>query len=353
MEKKSTTNFSVPKGTTHLMMWFGGALPTKQQIDGEHSFKYTYPSSNSGEDICVDYVKTLQGECKKMAEKNEACILVYSSKMLENKNEEKKQLKDVVKDIPNCYLVDYDDYIKNIADIPLKQEVAFKFDVGTINKKSKYTKISDFKEHINKLIEYHFANPEKNADQVERNSLGNIVDCARLLLLLQPKVLKNLAIQTNNNKKTFLPNSNDSTLLYHDFDIIQNNVLQKDNIGAKKFPENIELCCCKPQDNADSTKFENGIIFANSQNDRNEIIENIIHMYMNQMSEYTPLSDPKAIFPCMQDEKRVVINDFSNQFIDEGHRTWKKNRKTKNNDITFSKDEVNKNKMNKKGSTGI
>ena len=49
---------------------------------------------------------------KKMEQKCEACILVHDSKMM--KNNEKLELQNIVNNISNCYLVDYEDFANEL-----------------------------------------------------------------------------------------------------------------------------------------------------------------------------------------------------------------------------------------------
>ena len=87
----------------------------------------------------------------------------------------------------------------------------------------KVKKISDFIEHLKTLIESNKDNM-KFTSLISRDCVGNLVDCARMLLLLNPSKLKRLAIDSNKeDKKTIKPKTDDFSLLYHDFDMIQKN----------------------------------------------------------------------------------------------------------------------------------
>ena len=110
-------NFDIPKNTiptntTHLMMWLGGRLLTKKRVFSRSKQTYTYQTASNDNFQYVDYVQTLQEECKKMEQKCKACILVYDSKMM--KNNEKLELQNIVNNISNCYLVDYEDFANEL-----------------------------------------------------------------------------------------------------------------------------------------------------------------------------------------------------------------------------------------------
>ena len=79
---------------THLMIWVGSVLPESRNISWRDSVIH-YPANNKedntserGKYSFVNYVRTLQGECQKMKNKNEACILVYDSKMITQEDQE-------------------------------------------------------------------------------------------------------------------------------------------------------------------------------------------------------------------------------------------------------------------------
>ena len=94
------------------MIWLGGQLPTKQRVFLRPNEKYIYQTTSNDNFQYVDYVQTLQEECKKKEQKGEACILVYNSKMM--KNNEKLELQKIVNNISNCYLVDYEDFANEL-----------------------------------------------------------------------------------------------------------------------------------------------------------------------------------------------------------------------------------------------
>ena len=105
------TQCSVPKGTTHLMMWIGGQIPESIDITKQKT-KPKYCKEEGFLRYSVDYIETLKGECKEMAKKKESCILVYDSRLITPENEQK--MKDTVKEIKNCYLVDYEDFANEL-----------------------------------------------------------------------------------------------------------------------------------------------------------------------------------------------------------------------------------------------
>lgn len=227
MEKVNSlirTNYLVPQGTTHVMMWFGGVLPDKRMIRYRPGQKLQYQAyrDNENKHVYVNYVETLKGECKKMEQKGEACILVYDSKMIDDAG--KQKMKDIVKDIPNCYLVDFEDFLQTALknNIQFESGKQFLYD-HEITQIAKSKKISDFIEHLKTLIESNKDNM-KFTSLISRDCVGNLVDCARMLLLLNPSKLKRLAIDSNKeDKKTIKPKTDDFSLLYHDFDMIQKN----------------------------------------------------------------------------------------------------------------------------------
>ena len=322
-------NYLVPNGITHLMMWFGNQLPSSQIVEqATREPKNTYATKNVGirkdqfygtrHYQCVDYVKTLQEECKKMQKNGDNCILVYNSVMLYN--DEKQQLKNIVKDIPNCYLVDYNDFVKKIQDITLPSVKSCKCPITT-------QKLSNFCEHISDLI-YDL---EHDRGGVGHNSIQNIVDCSRMLLLLCPGYLKEIANSSNMKKKQL--DTQDYSLLYQDFDCIY-----KDN--ETNCVNSLCCFCCKNNDDPidintiNDIKNEsllmskvtdrkgnllphagNNIIFANSPNNRNQKIENYIYRYLND--HRTGINEVMR-FECDR-------NDFSSQFIHEYHNSYRFN----------------------------
>ena len=326
-------NYLVPNGITHLMMWFGNQLPSSQIVEQTtREPKNTYATKKVGirkdpfcgtrHHQCVDYVKTLQEECKKMQKNGDNCILVYNSVMLYDY--EKQQLKNIVKDIPNCYLVDYNEFVKKIQDITLPSVKSCKYPIAT-------QKLSNFCGHISDLI-YDL---EHDRGGIGHNSIQNIVDCSRMLLLLCPGYLKEMANISNSEKKKL--NTKDYSLLYQDFDCIY-----KDN---ETNCVNSCLCCfcCKKQydpidiNTINDIKNEsllmsaitndkgrgrflasggNDIIFANSPHNRNQKIENYIYRYLND--RHTGINEIMYL--------ECDRNDFSSQFIHENHNSYNFNR---------------------------
>ena len=339
VDEPITTNYLVPQGTTHLMMWFGGELPDKRIIKYRHKQKPQYQVCRDDEKKCVyvDYVKTLKEECKKMEQNGEACILVYDSKMIDNTGRQK--MKDIVKDIPNCYLVDFEDFLQTALtnNIQFEGGKSFSYDYGDIIQTAKSKKISDFIEHLRALIESN-KNNVKFTCKITRDCIGNLVDCARMLLLLNPSRLKQLAIDSNKeDKKTIQPKTNDFSLLYHDFDIIQKNTINKthdNNPELKK--HNYLIFTTGGMDYSSGICVENGIIFVNSLNDRNAEIENMIHKYINyednDVSNSNGIVNSKKFkfsnkYHCTMYEDIIYtdyrhLNNFNYQYYDEGHRTW-------------------------------
>ena len=117
-------NFDIPKNTTHLMMWLCGRMPTKKRVFLRPNQTYTYQTTSNDNFQYVDYVKTLKGECKKMEQKGEACILVYDGKMM--KNNEKLELQKIVNNISNCYLVDYEDFANELKQQDITKMLTIK-----------------------------------------------------------------------------------------------------------------------------------------------------------------------------------------------------------------------------------
>ncbi|GEM_PF-3032681 len=324
-EKSTELDLLVPGGITHVMMWFGGGLPRERKISVHYwksGEKPAYESNREREYIYsnyekdkvteqyafIDYVETLKGECKKMKEKNEACILVYDSRMI-TKKEDEIELKKIVKSIPNCYLVDYEDFIKKLD-------------------KNEHP---DFVKHIDGMIN---ANKQKrnHSTTLKGDTMGNLVDCVRMLLLLKPRKLKELAIEKNDKKKSDLIKADDFTLLYHDFDMIQTaqgdivkqnvklrKTKKKDNVDNDDDILNYKLVFCSRMDHGSGIFVENGIIFANSKNDKNTELENMISSYMSLLQyEKKGVSMYDDVIASMY----KCRNNFARQFFDEGHRTW-------------------------------
>lgn len=71
------TNYLVPNGTTHLMTWVVGPLPTErivhyQQDCGsgkDKAYEYENKNKRSIGQTVVNYVALLKGECKKRKQK--------------------------------------------------------------------------------------------------------------------------------------------------------------------------------------------------------------------------------------------------------------------------------------------
>ena len=96
--------YCVPKGITHLMMWFGSMLPEERYVAIWPQYICTYEVGKDEKGgIYVNYVKTLKKECEKMKKKGEACIFVYDSRFLSESD--KQKLQDIVSLIQNCYLL--------------------------------------------------------------------------------------------------------------------------------------------------------------------------------------------------------------------------------------------------------
>ena len=305
-----TKNYLVPNGTTNLMMWIGGALPNDKKVLWKNKTgKPTYCNNgieNSSYDFAyVDYVATLQGECKKMEQNGEACIFVYDGKMMNN--EEEQKMKNIVKNIPNCYLVDYEKYIENIS----KNELTFK-------KGNQEVKQSDFIKHIDSIIMKNQKQKIFNGN-LTRESIGNLVDCMRMLLLLHTQTLKKIAKENNPEKEQTLLKEDDFCMLYRDLDVIKNENIENTstNINTeKKLIEHSFVCCDNMNGIGKSKKDkENGILFVNSRDDRNNTIEDIIINYLTNTSSI-------SMFRVIS-KKNICVNNFTKQFTDEGHRSWR------------------------------
>ena len=110
-------NFDIPKNTiptntTHLMMWLGGRSPTKKECF-QDQIKHTYIKQQAMIIFSMSIMyKHYRKNVKKMEQKCEACILVHDSKMM--KNNEKLELQNIVNNISNCYLVDYEDFANEL-----------------------------------------------------------------------------------------------------------------------------------------------------------------------------------------------------------------------------------------------
>lgn len=178
-------------------------------------------------------LKHYKKNAKKNAEKGESCILVYDSRMIKPKD--KQEMENIVKEIPNCYLVDYEDFVEKLKEEPdlSFQDLSKSFNVASSYKQSKFIKQSYFIKDIDTNITYN-SETDALSSSLQRFTIGNLVDCMRILLLLHPGKLKKLASEKNKNKKNL--NDKDYTLLYNDFNMIQKEDLtplnerqQKDN----------------------------------------------------------------------------------------------------------------------------
>ncbi|MBQ7537143.1 MAG: hypothetical protein IJT14_03415 [Rickettsiales bacterium] len=310
---KKVNNYRVPKGTTHLMMWIGSGLPTEREVHYQNEdgkpLKYEITNKRNGKRAVVNYVATLKGECEKMNKKGDSCILVYDSRMIRQKD--KQELKKIVEGIPNCYLVDYKDYVEE-----LKKGEDFEFKGLSPDTNTQHNcKQSEFIKDIDDNITF---NLETNGfSALTRFSMGNLVDCMRILLLLHPGKLKKIANEKNKSKKARLKEE-DYTLLYHDFDMIQpdqevykNNQQDNDDEIKKE-----QALFGKNMGNGCGPGNENGLIWVNSKGDRNKVLENIISNYLDatESNEYS-----RIIY---RYSKLANANNFKGQFSDESHQSW-------------------------------
>ncbi|MBR1428760.1 MAG: hypothetical protein IJ590_00720 [Rickettsiales bacterium] len=315
-ENKKVNNYRVPKGTTHLMMWIGSGLPTEREVhyQNENGKPLTYEDTKkrNGERAVVNYVATLKGECEKMNKKGDSCILVYDSRMI--RQNDKKEMEKIVEKIPNCYLVDYKDYVEE-----LKKGEDFEFkgltEVDNGRVMSLKCKQSEFIKDIDDNITYN--SETDGISMLKKYSIGNLVDCMRILLLLHPGKLKKLANEKNDKKINKL-DCKDYTLLYHDFDMIQpdqevykNNQQDNDDEIKKE-----QALFGKNMGNGCGTDKENGLIWVNSVDDRNSVLENMISNYL-----YGPI--------CNENDRKIYshadlanANNFKGQFSDESHQSW-------------------------------
>ena len=244
----------------------------------------------------MEELKKLRQKAKKKKKKNgESCIFVYDSKMI-NK-EGKEELKKIVGEIPNCYLVDYEDFAKQ-----LKQ------DKNILDSKT----IKSFIDHIDEIIEYSKEYPNFDPCPNSIYNIGNLVDCMRMLLLLCPGKLKEIANQQG--KKPL--NSEDCSILYNDLDM-----LQKEDDGLNKSTQTFEtndkqqFFFSLPMQGDGGKVFENGIIFARSQNNSNCNIKKIIDDYLNNLSFNE--KERKGLYFIINGDE-IAINDFS-----EFMKIWK------------------------------
>ena len=317
---KNCIDYSIPNGITHLMMWLGGPLPEKRRIKNREGYQYSYCTSTDhkatdGKYTYVNYIATLKGECEKMKKKGEKCILVYDSKMIKKQDEEK--LKDIISQISNCYLVDYEVFKKHLSKKIGKNNFLKK--VWRNQNNPQY----DFIKHIDHIIEQNKVEPFiAVSGMLSYNDIGNLVDCVRMLLLHNPKILKQIA-NDNDLQKTPL-DVNDCCLLYHDFDMIQRTDKPKyeeeKNIEMKTLESLGEqsIVFCSSFDNGAGTRIENGIIFANSKDDKNSTIDHIISDYLKDKKQ----DNTSAIYHYILENRTLLINSFFKDFRDEGHRTW-------------------------------
>lgn len=298
------------------MMWIGSGLPTEitihyQNKDGS-KLAYEDTKKRNGESAVVDYVATLRGECEKMNKKGDSCILVYDSRMIRQKD--KKEMEKIVEGIPNCYLVDYKDYVEELKkEKDLEFKGSTEVDDGRVM--SLKCKQSEFIKDIDDNITYN--SETDGISMLKKYSIGNLVDCMRILLLLHPGKLKKLANEKNDKKIKKL-DCKDYTLLYHDFDMIQpdqevykNNQQDNDDKIKKE-----QALFGKNMGNGCGTDNENGLIWVNSVDDRNSVLENMISNYL-----YGPISNEnnRKIY---NHADLANANNFNGQFSDESHQSW-------------------------------
>ena len=176
-------------------------------------------------------------------------------------------------------------------------------------------KQSEFIKDIDDNITYN--SETDGISMLKKYSIGNLVDCMRILLLLHPGTLKKLANEKNDKKINKL-DCKDYTLLYHDFDMIQpdqevykNNQQDNDDEIKKE-----QALFGKNMGNGCGTDKENGLIWVNSVDDRNSLLENMISNYL-----YGPISN--------ENDRKIYshadlanANNFKGQFSDESHQSW-------------------------------
>ena len=349
MKKADNTtiiNNLIPTGTTHLMMWFGGELPEKRIIEYRKE-QPKYPAGRDDENgkCYVNYAETLKKECKKMEDKGEACILVYDSNMIDEAG--KQKMKNIVKDIPNCYLVDFEEYSmmleKNLQSKD-NNRIIETYDYYGENVTDKSNNVQSWMiEHINKLVKCNVKKPTFLTKNII-TGMGNLVDCARMLLLLHPSKLKQLAIESNKGAKKTIPlNTEDYCMLYHDFDMIYTDKKTKYvDIENEQHYEVVQpvkdkpLLLCEAMGGAcKNIGYENGIIRAVSTNDDNDAILSIMTSYKKttkaceskSSKEYRNLSSVNMFMATCYD-KKCMSADFRELFTDEGHRSWQIDPKT-------------------------
>lgn len=313
-------------GITHLMTWFGGALPEYREVHyrSDQNPQYKAYKDDKNKRMYVNYVETLKGECKKMEQKGEACILVYDGRMIKAHEEEK--LKNIVDNINNCYLVNYEDFVKEVEKNLQKHQskeitCRLKYSNTIIKDNSKNIQ-SWFIKHITSLIDQNSKTPHFTKSN-PIDGMGNLIDCIRMLLLLNPSILKQIAIDKNKeNKKTIKLKPDDFSLLYHDFDIIQKDKQEKDNCYITNIPKDYHFVLCKPMENADNkVEIENCIIRAISPQNFNLNILSTILAYKYGVDKYRQHSI-NNMFVSTKTYSDYHGYDFNKSFIDEGHRTW-------------------------------
>ena len=321
--KHTVVPYCVPKGITHLMIWVGSCLPKAREVTSVNHKKTPFTYQIETEKGCyVDYVKTLKEECKKMKEKGETCILVYSRSFINIMDV--VNMNRIIDKIENCYLVKYEDFVDKIKDEDIKIEnksIQLRM-YGGESRDYKCTTCTqkDFIDHINEIISNIMLKktPEEQiySNLLYKSCIGNLVDCMRMLLLAHPSKLKQCAIESQKSRRPPKQTLNikDFSLLYHDFDMIQIDTTTKseqDGVFSKTEPQLIFL---KPQENSACSYLENGLILANSPKDRNLTIEEIWFSYMNAQKNV-------SIFDIIQAGTRTVMN-CDGQWKEEGHRSW-------------------------------
>ena len=321
---RTVVPYCVPKGITHLMMWIGSVLPKSRKVRpmDNKDLSYTYQRKTE-KDCYIDYVETLKKECEKMKAKGETCILVYSRSFINIMDV--VNMNRIIDKIENCYLVEYEEFVNEIktedTNIDAKSIQSNMYDNSTQACICKKTTEKDFIEHIHKI---KLANIQKinYSNFAYDNSLGNLVDCMRMLLLAHPSKLKQVAIQSYQRKKYPVKqkdklDTGDFSLLYHDFDMIQINTEKTElsEQGGNFDKEKSQLIFLKIQEkNSKDAHLENGLILANSPKDKNVEIEQILFDYMNT-------TKVKGMYHTIISGNRTVMN-CNEQWKDEGHRSW-------------------------------
>ena len=317
----------MPKNMPHLMMWFGGKIP---------------PEAKAANGETYNYVDIFKEQAETLAKDGAPLIFLYSKRLLgEYPEEALKTNKEIIDSIPNCFAVDYDALQAAIPDgKSFNVDTEWKLNPSDAHSYAakpdaeKFT-YKDIKTELDKCIKTYKVEgnpPLQDNNMVPRFGIGNIVDIARLVALLNQDTLMDLAKSQNENKNSeWLSDS--QGMLYHDFDVkIKDRIPkpQSDFLMVLKTTHERRFHNGAWRD-VKNQRYENGAILARSNDSQfgNEAL--IRYLIMVNRKGGFDFYDPR--FKCVYDNMTDIADSegalykkeagaFERVIYDENHQTW-------------------------------